>query len=161
MKLGMLPGSQIVVFEGAPTLPEPPSPAYNVQTLERAFATAVDKTILGTGREVDHDFFARRGWQGRQLLHDGHRVGYFYVDGGSIGPAAWISGEHAEALLVLACREASASGAEVTLRIPGMNHAALRFAFEAGLRLTGFAHLLMSAPFGHLEGYLPSGPSLF
>jgi hypothetical protein len=42
-----------------------------------------------------------------------------------------------------------------------MNHAALRFALDSGLRLTGFNHLLISAPFAHLEQYIPSGPSLF
>ena len=42
-----------------------------------------------------------------------------------------------------------------------MNHDALRFCFGAGLRLTGFAHLFTSAPFGQLEQYLPSGPALF
>ena len=31
----------------------------------------------------------------------------------------------------------------------------------AGLRLTGYSHLLMSAPFGHLDQYLPSGPAVF
>jgi hypothetical protein len=45
--------------------------------------------------------------------------------------------------------------------VPGMNHAALRYAFGAGMRLTSYAHLLTSAPFGHLERYLPSGPQLF
>jgi hypothetical protein len=42
-----------------------------------------------------------------------------------------------------------------------MNHAALRYALNAGLRLTGFAHLLASAPFERMAFYLSSGPSLF
>ena len=95
------------------------------------------------------------------MLWKGNSVGYYYLDGGSIGPAAWAGSEHGAALLAMACREASDSGLEVSLSVPGMNHAALRFAFDAGLRLTGFNHLLMSAPFAHLEQYIPSGPSLF
>jgi hypothetical protein len=63
--------------------------------------------------------------------------------------------------LTLACRDAAAMAPSIRLAIPGINHAALRFAFESGLRLTSFAHLLATAPFGRLEQYLPSGPSLF
>ena len=92
---------------------------------------------------------------------NGHGVGYFYLDGGSIGPAAWTADEHAQAMLGVAFREAAASGADVTVRAVGMNHTAIRFALDAGLRLTSFSHLLMTAPFGHLERYMPSGPAVF
>ena len=47
------------------------------------------------------------------------------------------------------------------MHVPGMNHDAMQFALRSGLRLTGFSHLLTSAPFGHLDRYLPSGPALF
>jgi hypothetical protein len=95
------------------------------------------------------------------VLRAGQTIGYYYLNEGTIGPAAWQAEEHAEALLTLACREASEAGSSVTLEIPGMNHAALRFALQSGMRLTNFSHLLMSAPFGRLENYLPSGPGLF
>ena len=39
--------------------------------------------------------------------------------------------------------------------------AALRFALGNGLQLIGYSHLLLTAPFGRLEHYLPSGPGLF
>lgn len=65
-----------------------------------------------------------------------------------------------ESVMTLACREALAIEPKIRCAIPGINHAALRFAFDAGLRLTGFAHFLTSAPFGHLDRYLPSGPML-
>jgi hypothetical protein len=161
MKLGMLPGTQILIFEGSPQLSATAPSGYATQPLKRAFAMALDKTVLGTGREVDHVFFGRAGWEGREVLQNGKSVGYYYLDGGSIGPAAWTGSGHAAPVLALACRDAAASGSEVSLRVPGMNHAALRFAFESGLRLTGFSHLLMSAPFAHLEQYVPSGPALF
>ena len=96
-----------------------------------------------------------------QVLRGGLNVGYYYVDGASIGPVGWNAPRHAESVISLACREASASASNIGLRIPGMNHAALRFALSAGLRLTGYSHLLMSAPFGHLDQYLPSGPAVF
>ena len=43
----------------------------------------------------------------------------------------------------------------------GVNHAAIRFALRVGLRLAAYSHLLTTAPFGQMEKYLPSGPSLF
>ena len=106
MKLGMLPGAQILAFEGTPQPPATVPSGYATQPLRRAFAMALDKTVLGTGREVDHSFFARAGWQGREVLQNGKSVGYYYLDGGSIGPAAWIGSEHGPAVLALACREA-------------------------------------------------------
>jgi len=161
MKLGMLPGAQMMFFEGSPQLSARALSGYATQPLKRAFAMALDKTVLGTRREVDHAFFGRTGWEGREVLQDGKSIGYYYLDGGSIGPAAWIESTHGTAVLALACRDAGASGSKVSLRVPGMNHAALRFALESGLRFTGFSHLLMSAPFAHLEQYVPSGPALF
>ena len=161
MKLGMLPGAQILTFEGLPETAERVSSAYAAQPLKRAFAMAVDKTVLGTSREVDHVFFERAGWQGREVLENERSIGYYYLDGGSIGPAAWTGSGYAAPVLALACREAATSGVKVSLRVPGMNHQAIRFALDAGLRLASFSHLLMSAPFAHFEQYVPSGPALF
>ena len=161
MRLGMLPGTQLFTFEGSPAPGRETAPGYSVQPLPRGFAAAIDKITLGTGRQVDHEFRSRRGWQGRQVLKDGKGVGYYYLDRGSVGPAACSEPVHCAPMLTLACREAADSGAEAILRVPGMNHEALRFAFSSGLRLSSVAHLLMSAPFGHLEQYLPSGPALF
>ena len=82
-------------------------------------------------------------------------------DGGVIGPAAWTDGRHACAVLALGCREAAAEFGAAALHVAGVNHDALRFSFDAGLRLTGHAHLLTTAEFGQLERYLPSGPQFF
>jgi hypothetical protein len=161
MKLGMLPGSPILSFEGTPRPTGELSAEYDVQPLDKSFAMDMDQVTLGYRREVDHDYFASMGSQGRQVRRNGKPVGYYYISEAGIGPAAWESQEHAEALLTLACREAAAAGSAVAIEIPGMNHAAIRFALQAGLRLTNFSHLLMSAPFGRLENYLPSGPGLF
>ncbi len=161
MKLGMLPGSQIMVFEGKPNLVSGVTADYRLEPLRKGFAMAMDETILGIRREVEHEFFVREAWQGWEVREKGKSVGYFYLDGGSIGPAAWIAREYSDSVLAMACRQASASGTDIALRVPGMNHAALRFAFGSGLRLTNISHLLMSGPFAHLEQYIPSGPALF
>jgi hypothetical protein len=161
MRLGMLPGTQLLTFEGRPVVDTESALGYSTEPLPRGFAAAMDKITLGTGRQVDHEFRSRRGWRGRQVLRGGKGVGYYYLDGGSIGPAACSEPAHCAPLLALACREAADSGADLVLRVPGMNHEALRFAFSSGLRLANVANLLMSASFGHLDQYLPSGPALF
>jgi hypothetical protein len=63
--------------------------------------------------------------------------------------------------LTMACREAITLNPTVAFAVPGMNHSAVRFALDSGLRLAGYSHLLLSASFGHLEQYIPSGPALF
>jgi hypothetical protein len=157
MKIGMLPGTQIMEFAGTPSVPRLAPAAYTTQPLTKAVAVGLDKVMLGARRGEDHDFLARSGWQGVQVLRGGVGVGYYYIHDGEIGPAAWMHPRHAEPILSLAC-----GGLErVSFAVPGINHDALQFAFAAGLRLTGFSHLLTSAPFGHLDRYLPSGPALF
>jgi hypothetical protein len=59
------------------------------------------------------------------------------------------------------CREAAGQAQGLRMMIPGINHIAIRFALQAGLRLAAYSHLLTTAPFGRMEQYLPSGPSLF
>ncbi len=161
MKLGLLPGTQILRLEGMPALSNERMMGYRLQPLDKGFAMRLDRILLGTSRASDHDYLARMGFQGRQVLRGDLSVGYFYYDGSSVGPVAWNAPRHAEPMISLACREAGGSSPSIALRIPGMNHAALAFAFKAGLRLTGYSHLLTSAPFGRLDQYLPSGPSLF
>jgi hypothetical protein len=163
MKMDMLPGYQILTFAGRPldhTTPQ--APKVEVEPLSLTVATAIDKRIRGTAREADHRFWQEEArFQGRQLVVDGIAQGYFYLNGGTIGPAAWVIEDAAPALLATATREAAANSAEVRLMIPGANHTAIRFALGSGLRLTAFSHLLTSAPFGRMEQYLSSGPSLF
>jgi hypothetical protein len=105
MKLGMLPGSPILSFEGTPRPAGELSAEYAVQPLDKSVAMDMDQVTLGYRREEDHDYFVSMGSQGRQVRRNGKPVGYYYVSEGGIGPAAWESEEHAEALLTLACRD--------------------------------------------------------
>jgi len=162
MKLGLLPGTQILSFAGtARRLPAVPH-GFELRPLTVAAAAAVDRGIRGTARTMDHSFWIdERGFDACEVLCEGRQAGYFYTSGGVIGPAAWLEGRDAEAVLALAFQRAAAGGHEVRLATTGFNHAAIRFALGAGLTLASCSHLLLSAPFGHLEHYLPSGPSLF
>lgn len=162
MKLGMLPGYQILLFEGTPQRLPARDPAYGVAALEQAHAMALDQEIRGTARGVDHELWLNgAGLQGRQVVRAGEVVGYYYLSKAGIGPAAWKDPENGAPVMTLACREAVDSASPVRLAVPGLNHTGLRFAFDSGLRLTSFAHFLTSAPFGRMEQYLASGPGLF
>lgn len=162
MKLGMVPGYQNFFFDGVPKqLPEIPS-NDEVAPLEKPVVMEIDQRIRGTSREPDHDFwFSNPNLQKKQVLQKGRVIGYYYLNRGVIGPAAWKQPHHAETVLAFACREASVLAPEIRIALPGINHAALRFAFDAGLRLTSFAHFLSTASFGRMEQYIPSGQSLY
>jgi hypothetical protein len=162
MKLGMLPGSQIMQFEGTPSRLLAVPAGYHVLELERPVSLALDEEIPGFCRPADHDFWVNQaGLLGRQVVHNGRVAGYYYLGRGGIGPAAWRKPEDAGHLITLAFAEALENAPAIKLAIPGPNHAALRYVFDAGLRLTSFAHLLTSRPFEHMDQYLPSGPGLF
>ncbi|WKZ32665.1 MAG: GNAT family N-acetyltransferase [Thermodesulfobacteriota bacterium] len=161
MKLGMLPGYQVLLFEGKPGPLSRPS-GYEAGPLEKSLAMELDQYVRGARREADHELWSGSpDFRGRQVRRNGSFVGYYYIGNGSIGPAAWNEPQAARPLLELAFIEASETSPAVRLAVPGINHSALRFAFEAGLRLTGFAHFLTTGAFGQMEQYLPSGPSLY
>ncbi|HEV2707363.1 MAG TPA: hypothetical protein VGV59_15705, partial [Pyrinomonadaceae bacterium] len=160
-------GYQILTFAGAPRI-EPDGrqrEAYEVRPLALADVVSIDERVRATGREIDHRFWlSDANCAGRLVLARGGRVaGYYYVQHkGVVGPAAWEVEEDAESLLVAAFREAAErGGGQVRMALPGINHTAIRFALGAGLRLVAYTHLLTNAPFGRMECYVPSGPSLF
>lgn len=162
LKLGMLPGYQILSFAGEVGTPPEAPPGHDARPLAPETASRIDRDVLSVAREVDHRFWlAEAGRVGREVLRDGQVVGYFSVRAGAIGPAAWTTPDGAEPVLRLALREAASQSREVRLRALGANHDAVRFALAAGLRLAGCSHLLTTAPFGRLERYVPSGPTLF
>ncbi len=162
MKLGMVPGYPILLFEGMPQKLPSVASVYEVAALEKSQAMALDQEIRATGREADHDFWLNGlGLQGRQVIRAKEVVGYYYLSPGGIGPVVWKNSQDGEAVLTLACREATTTMPQIRLSVPGINHFALRFAFDSGLRFTSFAHFLTTAPFGHMTHYLPSGPSLY
>jgi hypothetical protein len=162
MKIGMLPGYQILTFAG-PVLEAPPKPdGYEVAPLTLDVAREIDEKIRDTGREEDHRFWLfQLKVNARQVTREGRIVGYYYLNGGGVGPAAWLEPQDSSTLMSLACREAAEQPEPFRLLVPGINHDAIRFAFKIGLRFTAFSHLLTSAPFGQLDQYLTSGPSLF
>jgi hypothetical protein len=122
----------------------------------------IDHEIRGTGREPDHEFWlGEEGFQGRQVLHHGCIIGYFYLGRGTIGPAAWKKPQDAKGVMTLACREAAEITPEIRFSVPGINHTALQFAFDSGMRLTSCFHFLNTTPFGRMDQYIPSGPSLY
>ena len=163
MKTGMLPGYQALTFTGTPRDLREPRAGYETVSLDGRAAHAIDEQIRETRREVDHKFWRDvLKAEARQVLNgDGRIVGYFYANNGTIGPAAWLDNKDADAVLLAAARLASTQAEQIRLMVPGPNHAAINFALGAGLKLTAYAHLLTTAPFGQMDKYLASGPSLF
>jgi len=160
LRRGMLPGYQILSFAGEPT--QLPSEGDALEPLTLDVASALDRDVIGTAREIDHAFWlSEPGRIGRAVLRDGEMIGYQYVRAGTIGPAAWKASADAHAVLGSALDDARAQSPSVRLRALGHNHDAIRFALATGLRLVGYSHLLTTAPFGHLDRYAPSGPTLF
>jgi GNAT superfamily N-acetyltransferase len=160
LRRGMLPGYQILSFVGGPA--STTVVASDVAPLSPQVAAALDRDVIGTSREIDHGFWSTEpGRVGRAVMRGGRPVGYYYVRAGSIGPAAWTSSTDADAVLRAAIAEARAQSPIVRLRALGANHDTIRFALASGLRLAGYSHLLTTAPFGNLDRYAPSGPTLF
>jgi GNAT superfamily N-acetyltransferase len=160
LKQGMLPGYQILSFVGEPTHAAPD--ASDVAPLTLEITSALDRDVLGTTREIDHSFWLTEpGRIGRAVVRDGRALGYYYARAGTIGPAAWTASAHAHVVLGRALAEAHAQSGTVRLRALGANHDTIRFALGSGLRLAGYSHLVTTAPFGHLDRYAPSGPTLF
>ena len=161
LKLGMWPGGPILQFEGIPkSLPEAASDTTTVP-LETSVAQALDRQVRGAGRMVDHRFWEEGGLMGRAVVRGGEEIGYFRHRLGTVGPVAWRAPADGPAVLALALREAAGAGGEVRLAVPGCNRAAQTLAMAAGLKRVAHAQFMTSAPFGALEQYLPSGPSLF
>lgn len=162
LKMGMLPGYQILNFAGAYRNPFDVPGDYQSEPLEIQNALAIDGQVRGTRREIDHRFSLEEfKAEGRQVVRDGRAVGYYYFSSGNIGSAAWLDEKDADAVLASACRDAATGAEQIRLIALGINHAAIRFALRARLRLISYSHLLTTEPFGQMENYLPSGPSLF
>jgi len=161
LKLGLLPGGPIFTFEGPLKQPIEPPAAVQVRELEPTTAATVDGVVRAARRPIDHPYFIARGARGFQTEGAHGVTGYFYVNAGVIGPAAWLHPGDGESVLACALREAASDAPRVKLMFLGTNGPALRAAAAHGLRLVGTAHWLRSAPFGKLDQYLPSGPAVF
>jgi GNAT superfamily N-acetyltransferase len=160
LQRGMLPGYPILSFVGEPA--GPTHVASDVAPLTPQIAAAIDGDVIGTAREIDHAFWSSEpGRVGRAVMRGGEPVAYYYVRSGAIGPAAWTPTVDADVVLRAALADAHEQSPIVRLRALGANHDTIRFALSSGLRLAGYSHLLTTAPFGHLDRYAPSGPTLF
>ena len=159
MKLGMLPGTQLFAFAGAP---RPPQSPVRVEPLTAERVADLDHDLVGVRRDGDHAYWlARDGARGRIVLDGRDVVGYYYVHGGTVGPAGWTREDVGEMVLAAATADAATDAETVQLTVPGTNHVGLRFALGSGLQLIRQSHLLWTAPVGHMERYAPSGPLLF
>lgn len=159
LKLGMLPGSQLLAFAGAPRVT---APRVEIAALTVADAAAIDRVVRGVPRDVDHAWWLSEPRNvARVVRQRGRALGYYYAAKGRIGPVAWLDDADGETVFTAALAEAASQAAEAKVVIPGMNHTAIRLALAAGLRYERNSHLLWTEPIGQMERYVPSGPLLF
>jgi GNAT superfamily N-acetyltransferase len=163
LKMGMLPGMPLFAFAGEPTTRSVAlRSAAHEQPLTAARVAPIDLQVIGVRRDGDHAYWlGQEGVRGVVVRASERDVGYYYVDHGTLGPIAWSGDEFAELVLRRAIRDAASDTKEIQLTIPGSNHAALRIALSAGLRLTRQSHLLWSEPIGEMARYIPAGRLLF
>lgn len=160
MKMGMLPGTQLFAFSGAPRARTTPSLA--TEPLVPDAVAELDRLLVGVRRDGDHRYWLDREGARARVVRDGRDVaGYYYVHDGTVGPVGWARDDLGEAVLSLAVADAARDGKDVQLTAPGSNHIAVRFALASGLRLIRTSHLLWTEPVGAMQRYVPSGPLLF
>lgn len=123
---------------------------------------AIDGQTIGIRRDGHHRFFLSQP-DARLLLARRGEVpeGYMYVwESGRIGPLAAPD----EAVLLEmtrhAFRQASSTGATITLMVPASNTVTLREAIDAGCVLDFSYTLLCSGRFGPLDHYVAHSPGL-
>ena len=161
MGLGFYPICQIFTFLGKPRAHPKSSANLRVAPLDLELTRQMDRQVRGCERMGDQEFLSSLPGVARQVFRNSQPIGYFHVQGGVIGPAAWTDESAAQELLSLALDEALMQVEEVRLMIPGLNREALRFCNERGLKLVSVAHLMATETFGRMDAYLPSGPLLF
>ncbi|HEY4104125.1 MAG TPA: GNAT family N-acetyltransferase [Polyangiaceae bacterium] len=161
LRLDLMPAGPIFTFAG-PVLRVPiATEDVVVSPLDPVQASGIDHIVRGTPRSPDHAFWQKRGVPGFLLEIAGRTAGYFYVENGNIGPAAWLDEADGPALVTSAILKAREQAPQIKLIALGLNQTALRAATAAGLKLISAAHFMRSESFGRLEQYLPSGPGLF
>jgi GNAT superfamily N-acetyltransferase len=160
MKRGMLPISQILTFVGAIERPPEAPDGYAVAGADSHVIDVIDRGVRGAARTQDRAFAIAFGAECRLVTLTGTAVGYFCVSDGTIGPVAWSDESHGPAVIAHAFRFASGSPS-VRVAALGVQHAVIRMALDAGLRLVVGGHLLASERFAAFELYVPSGPALY
>jgi hypothetical protein len=162
LKLSMFPGYEILLFEGEP-LRFPGAPeGYTSCEFDLHRATELDAVVRAARHAADlHFLISKLKIPAKQVNFNGEFIGYYLVNRGGIGPVAWTDPQHGVAVLSLAAQEARATSPSIRVAVLGINHLALQFALDSGLRLASFAHFMTSASFGRLEQYVPWAPLLF
>ena len=161
LKVGMLPGTQLLTFTGEPRRLPAAFAGYTTSEFAYDEIAELERQVVGVSRAVDDAYWREHNFVARAVRRGGEVVGYYYLIDGIVGPCGWASDKVAEAVLGHAVRDAAAASPTVSLSVPGMDHAALRVALACGLRLIRQSHLLWTRPIGDMTRYVPSGPMLF
>ncbi|MFW9854278.1 MAG: GNAT family N-acetyltransferase [Candidatus Thorarchaeota archaeon] len=164
MKMGMFPGYPVFYFEGIPKIASfSRANSHRSEELQEEVATELDLEIRGVNRLTDHRYWKLLGSRAVQIEIEGKIGGYYYVRKGFIGPLVSKQSKDIELLLNLAMKDALdlTPNKIIKLRVPGINHHALKWILKTGLKIRSTSHFLTSKEFGKLACYLPSDPGLY
>jgi GNAT superfamily N-acetyltransferase len=133
-----------------------------VHAESRALAAfdAIDTTVLGVTREVDHRLWlSQPDLMGLLFTQHDRIVGYAYVSiNGGIGPVAIQNSSVMPAVLAQSIRQATELDAKhLSLVVPGLCRSGLAYLLDNGFRYGESMNVVLtSRPFGHLDRYLVS-----
>jgi GNAT superfamily N-acetyltransferase len=124
----------------------------------------IDTRCIGFVRERHHRYYLGLPGVQSYLVSDGKGpVGYAYLHpDGQIGPVGAVTAETLMKVLVRTMRRTVEQGSkQVSLFVPGTNHAALAFVLAKGMQVSEPCMLMSSRPIDDLERYLLHSPGTF
>ena len=124
----------------------------------------IDTRCIGLVREGHHRYYLGLPGVQSYLVSDGRGpLGYAYLHpDGQIGPVGAVTAEALMKVLVRTVRRAVEQGTkQVSLFVPGTNHAALAFVLAKGMQVSEPCMLMSSRPIDDLERYLLHSPGTF
>ncbi len=120
----------------------------------------IDNTILGFHREAEHAWLIESR-EGYFYKRSKEVVGYGYL-GEHNGPFAALEAKDFPAILAHAETAAANQGAEFSVEVPMINHAAVDHLLNRGCKLESFFEFFMAdKPFGKFENYVLTSPPFF
>lgn len=125
---------------------------------------AVDQQVLGFNRNGEHQLWLNQPNLLPYLFGDpADPLGYVYLSSdGAIGPLAVRDAKHVEPALAFCLALAQANQIEsVSIKLPGLCQAGVRYLVNYGLHFSRPLLILSSEPFGQMDRYATSGGDAF
>jgi GNAT superfamily N-acetyltransferase len=162
MKLGMYPGYPVFNFDGPVNLFNISDQKFKSYEIGNS-SYDLDYNIRGVNRIIDHNYWKETGNKGSQIEINNKVIGFYYFRKGFIGPLVSNNKTYTELLLKIAINDSinHFQSNSIELKVPGVNHSALKFVLDNNFRIKSSAYFLFSKNFGDLQNYIPSSAGLY